>query len=63
MSNKFKYAAMAAAFALTLSAVPAAAQDEAAAVPEVPASDLAYQGEITFWNIRFISPTRDNKFF
>ena len=50
MSNKFKYAAMAAAFALTLSAVPAAAQDEAAAVPEVPASDLAYQGEITFWN-------------
>jgi arabinogalactan oligomer/maltooligosaccharide transport system substrate-binding protein len=50
MSNKFRYAALAAAFALTLSAAPAAAQDEAAAVPEVPASDLAYQGEITFWN-------------
>jgi arabinogalactan oligomer/maltooligosaccharide transport system substrate-binding protein len=49
MSNKFKYAALGAAFALTVGAVPALAQD-APAVPEVMGSELDYQGEITFWN-------------
>jgi arabinogalactan oligomer/maltooligosaccharide transport system substrate-binding protein len=49
MSNKLKAAALATAFALAVGAAPAAAQD-APAVPEVPASELAYQGEITFWN-------------
>jgi arabinogalactan oligomer / maltooligosaccharide transport system substrate-binding protein len=49
MSNKFKFAALGAAFALTLSAAPTLAQDTPAA-PDVPASDLAYQGEISFWN-------------
>jgi len=50
MSNKFRYAALGAALALTLSAAPTLAQDDTMAVPDVPASDLAYQGEITFWN-------------
>jgi arabinogalactan oligomer/maltooligosaccharide transport system substrate-binding protein len=50
MSNKFKYAALGAAFALSVGAfAPAMAQDTGT-VPDVPASDLAYQGEITFWN-------------
>jgi arabinogalactan oligomer/maltooligosaccharide transport system substrate-binding protein len=49
MSNKPKVAALAAAFVLTVGVVPAMAQD-APAVPEVTASELAYQGEITFWN-------------
>lgn len=49
MSKKLKMAALTAAFALTVGAVPALAQD-APAVPEVPASELAYQGEISFWN-------------
>jgi arabinogalactan oligomer/maltooligosaccharide transport system substrate-binding protein len=49
MSNKLKAAVMTAVFALTIGAAPAVAQD-APAVPEVAASDLAYQGEITFWN-------------
>jgi arabinogalactan oligomer/maltooligosaccharide transport system substrate-binding protein len=49
MSRKLKAAALTAAFALSIGTAPAVAQD-AAAVPEVPASDLAYQGEITFWN-------------
>lgn len=49
MSNKFKYAALGAAFALTVGAAPALAQD-APAVPEAMGSDLAYEGEITFWN-------------
>jgi arabinogalactan oligomer/maltooligosaccharide transport system substrate-binding protein len=51
MSTKFKVAALTAAFAVTVGGAPALAQDEmAAAVPDVPASDLAYEGEITFWN-------------
>ncbi len=50
MSNRTKIAALTAAFALTVSAAPALAQDEAMAVPAVPATDLEYQGEITFWN-------------
>ena len=49
MSNKLKAAALTAVFALTVGAVPALAQD-APAVPEVPASELAYQGDITLWN-------------
>jgi arabinogalactan oligomer/maltooligosaccharide transport system substrate-binding protein len=49
MSNRLKAAALTAVFALAIGAVPAMAQD-APAVPEVPASELAYQGEITFWN-------------
>ncbi len=49
MSNKFKYAALGAAFALTVGAAPALAQD-GPALPEATGSDLAYQGEITFWN-------------
>lgn len=49
MSNRTKIAALTAAMALTLSAAPTLAQDDAA-VPDVPATDLAYQGEITFWN-------------
>ena len=49
MSNRFKAAALTAALALTVGAAPAMAQD-GPAVPEVPASDLAYEGEISFWN-------------
>jgi arabinogalactan oligomer/maltooligosaccharide transport system substrate-binding protein len=49
MSNRFKVAALTAAFALGIGVTPAVAQD-APAVPVVPASELAYQGEITFWN-------------
>jgi arabinogalactan oligomer/maltooligosaccharide transport system substrate-binding protein len=49
MSNKFKYAALGAAFALTVGAAPALAQD-APTPPEAMGSDLAYQGEISFWN-------------
>ncbi len=49
MSNKFKYAALGAVFALTMGAVPAMAQDSGT-MPEVPATDLSYQGDITFWN-------------
>ena len=49
MSNKFKYAALGAAFALTVGAAPALAQD-APAAPEAMGGDLAYEGEISFWN-------------
>jgi arabinogalactan oligomer/maltooligosaccharide transport system substrate-binding protein len=49
LDRTVKAAALAATLALSLGALPAAAQD-APAVPEVPASDLAYQGDITFWN-------------
>lgn len=49
MSRTFKAAALAAVLALTVSAIPASAQ-EGAALPEVPATELAYQGEISFWN-------------
>jgi arabinogalactan oligomer / maltooligosaccharide transport system substrate-binding protein len=49
MKRFAKPAVIAATLALALGATPAAAQD-APAVPEVPASELAYQGDITFWN-------------
>jgi ABC-type glycerol-3-phosphate transport system substrate-binding protein len=49
MSNKFKYAALGAAFALTVGAAPALAQD-GAPVPEATSSELEYQGEIEIWN-------------
>jgi arabinogalactan oligomer/maltooligosaccharide transport system substrate-binding protein len=49
MKRFAKPAVLAAALALALGAMPAAAQD-APAVPEVPASELAFQGDITFWN-------------
>ena len=49
MSNMPKAAALTAALLLTVGAVPALAQD-APALPEVAASELEYQGEITFWN-------------
>ncbi|HZW01617.1 MAG TPA: extracellular solute-binding protein, partial [Candidatus Deferrimicrobium sp.] len=49
MSNMPKAAALAAALLLTVGAVPAMAQD-APALPEVAASELEYQGEISFWN-------------
>ena len=49
MSNRTKVAALTAVLALTVSAAPALAQD-GVTIPEVPASDLEYQGEITFWN-------------
>src|SRR5687767_10941997 len=49
MKRFVKPAAIAATLALALGASPASAQD-APAVPEVPASELAYQGDITFWN-------------
>ncbi len=50
MSNRTKIAALTAALALAASATPAFAQDDMMSVPEVPASELGYQGEITFWN-------------
>jgi arabinogalactan oligomer / maltooligosaccharide transport system substrate-binding protein len=49
MHRTVKAAAIAAILALSLGTLPATAQD-APALPEVPASELAYQGEITFWN-------------
>jgi arabinogalactan oligomer / maltooligosaccharide transport system substrate-binding protein len=49
MTRTFKTAALTAVLALTVSAIPASAQD-APAVPEPPASELTYQGEISFWN-------------
>ncbi len=49
MKRIVKPAAIAATLAIALGALPASAQD-APAVPEVPASELAYQGDITFWN-------------
>ena len=50
MSNRNKVAALTAALALTVSAVPTLAQDDTMAAPEVPAAELDYQGEITMWN-------------
>jgi arabinogalactan oligomer/maltooligosaccharide transport system substrate-binding protein len=49
MSSKLKIAALTATLALTVGVMPTMAQD-APVVPEVTASELAYQGEITFWN-------------
>jgi arabinogalactan oligomer/maltooligosaccharide transport system substrate-binding protein len=62
MSTKLKAAALTAAFALTIGAAPAVAQDESPAAsqaplptpvseaPAAPGSELAYQGDISFWN-------------
>ena len=49
MSNRFTAAALTATLALALGITPVAAQD-APVLPEASSSDLAYQGEITFWN-------------
>jgi arabinogalactan oligomer / maltooligosaccharide transport system substrate-binding protein len=49
MRKTHKALALAAALTLVVGVAPVAAQDEPT-VPEAPATELAYQGEIDFWN-------------